>query len=265
MRHPAALLLAVLVCLPLVAQEAPADLGLRLREAVGAYQKLVEELDLNSVPGDVPDYPLVTDNLERLGRRLEPLSRRAGQLDALTPEQRESLARELDLFLADLQQLRCQSVPLRAWSFWNDHGFKKPHWGLAFSRSAEPLARPLRQFDAEVDNEIELTAKPGETVSLQVIAVPLSRDLKGLKGSVNIFRAKSGALPGQAVSLRAVQYDNVQDDTPDVPADLSQAFLLTIAVPDTQSPGDYRGKITLSPKNSRPLELKLTITVQPGE
>jgi hypothetical protein len=256
------LLLAFVPAL-LAAQPDPAALAQRFRADLDAYDKLVDELDLHRLPGDLLNYPLVSENLQRLGNRLESLSRLALELDRTPNADWTRLAEALQLFENDLHQLRCQSLPLRVWGYVDGHGRKQPEWGLAVNRSAEPLPRAKGTFDGEATGTLELTLKPGASCAVQIIVVPLTKDLRRVRAEVGDLKGPGGKLRAAQMTLRAVDYEGQpHSDRPDVPQDLSQAFMLTIAAPGDLKAGEYRGTVRVTPEGMKGLGLELRVTVE---
>ncbi|MEN6545841.1 MAG: glycoside hydrolase domain-containing protein [Armatimonadia bacterium] len=231
-----------------LAQEA-AGLPARLQGAVTGYEKLVAELDLNRLPGDRPDYPLVTENLGRLGERLEALSRQGMRLGEMNEAEKVGLEAAVGLFEADLGQLRQQSLGLRVWSFWSQHGYKKPEWGLAVGEAAE------------AGNELKLAAKAGERVEGRFVVVPVGKDLQAVQVTAGELWGKAGKIAKEAVTIAAVD----GGDTPghvDVARDMTQGYVVAVAVPEGLKAGEYRGKITVRPEKTKALVLEVVLTVQ---
>ena len=256
----------------LAAQPDPPALAARLRQDIDAYEKLVEELDLNRLPGDLLNYPLVSDNLQRLGSRLEGLSRLAVELDRTPNADWNRLAEALQLFENDLHQLRCQSLALRVWAYLDSHGRKEPEWGLAVDRTMAPLPRAKGTFDGEATGTLELTLRPGEpstgsgpvgTQAAQLIVVPLTRDLRRVRAEVGDLKGPEGKLLAGQMTLRPVDYEGQpHSERPDVPQDLSQAFILTIKAPADLKAGEYRGTVRVIPEGLKGLGVELRVKVE---
>ena len=271
--------LAALLPSALRAQDTPEQLGARLRQAIEGYEKLVKALDLGRVPVDAPDYRPVSDNTREFGERLEAASRLALQIEAMAQPDWPRLATALQLLENDLHQLRCQSLPLRVWAFLRKQGQKKPEWGLAVSRSPEPLPQARGACDGEAVETLEISLRPGEQQIAQVIVVPLTRDVRRVQGSVGKLKGSAGTLPAQGVSLLPVDYDRLThlqgteswwrqataEARPTVPTDVTQAFVLVVAAPADARPGAYSGRLRFAPEGLKARELPLKITIPAAE
>lgn len=255
--------LCCLVALLMLQGVAPAQdaaaLPSRLRAVVAGYEKLVDELDLNRLPGDRPDYPLVTENLERLGERLEALSRQGMRLGEMNEAEKVGLEAAVGLFEADLAQLRQQSLGLRVWSFWKQHGYKKPEWGLGIGEGAEVVA----------GNELRLAAKAERRAEGRFVVVPVAKDLVGVQVTAGELRGKGGKVPKEAVRVMAESAQGEQAaGTPghaervDVPRDATQAYVVGLELPEGLKAGEYRGTITVRPEKVKALVLEVVLTVQ---
>ena len=259
----------------LAAPDSPEQLGGRLREAVAGYARLIEALDLGSLSTDAPDYRLVSNNVQELGERLEALSRLALQTEAAAQPDWPRLADAVQLFENDLQQLRRQSLQLRVWAFLKRQGQKKPAWGLAVSRSADPLSPAQGAFDADAEETLELSLPPGGEQMVQVIVVSLQGDLRGVRGEAGELKGKAGKLPAGGVSLRPVDYARLDhllagdpwwrqatgDGAPDVAAGSSQVFVFVVTVPAETKAGEYRGRLRFVPEGVKARELPVVVTV----
>jgi len=268
-------LLIVLASL-LQAQPDPPALVQRLRHGIADYDKLVDELDLNRLPGDLLDYPLVSENLQRLGERLETLSHLAVELDRTPHADWTRLAEGVQLYENDLRQLRCQSLPLRVWGDADRRGRKQPDWGLAMDRTLKALPRVKGAFDAEATDTLELTLKPGDQQAAQIIVVPLTKDLRRVRAEVGDLKGPGGKLAAGQMTLRPVDYERLAkaekpgadwwtwatvEGRPDVPLDLTQAFILTVTAPADLKAGEYRGMVRFEPAGLKALGLELRVTV----
>lgn len=267
--------IAILLATCAVAQDGPTQLGARLRTVIGGYEQLVKELDLGRLPTDAPDYRPVSDNVQELGERLETTSRLALQTEAAAQPDWERLGDAVALLENDLRQLRCQSLPLRAWAREYGQGRKQPTWGLAVSHAPDPLPRAQRTFDAEVVETLKLTAAPGATAMAQIIVVPLAGDVRPVKATVGTLKGEEGKLPESAASLLPLDYarlDHLQGTdpwwrqatragAPDVPADQSQAFILVVTIPADAKPGDYAASVRLKADGMKAQELDVLVTV----
>ena len=268
------LMMALVPPAALLAQEPAGPPVTRLRAAVAAYERLVQELAPGSLPVDAPDYDLITDNLQALGERLENLSRLALKLEGRPEPEQAPLLTDLQLYEADLQQLRRQSLPLRVWSRQYRDGEKKPVWGLAVSHSQDLLPRAAGTFDAEVPEALELLLSPGEEKLVQIIVVPLAKDLRRVRGRLEGLRGPEGRLK-EHVILRPLDYDQAAEAndatpwwtraadgfTPDVPHNSSQAFILHLNVPADLPPGSYSGKLRFVASGADTVALEVQVRV----
>lgn len=268
--------LMITLALPaaLPAQEPAAQPVARLRAAVAAYERLVQELAPGSLPVDAPDYDLVTENLQALGERLENLSRLALKLEGSPEPERAPLLTDLQLYEADLLQLRRQSLPLRVWSRRYRDGEKKPAWGLAVSHFQASLPQAVETFDADVPEALELSMAPGEEKLVQIIVVPLTKDLRRVRARLEGLRGPEGRLK-ERVTLRPVDYERAAEAdeahpwwalaadgfAPDVPRNSSHAFILHLNVPPDLPTGGYAGKAKFDAAGAGALVLEVQVRV----
>jgi hypothetical protein len=166
-------------------------------------------------------------------------------------------------------------LPLRVWSFLKRQGQKEPAWGLAVSRSPEPLPQAQGAFDAEAEETLEVSLKPGEQQMVQVVVVPLDRDLRGVRGEIGGLKGKTGTLPAGGVSLLPVDYARLAQlqgedpwwqqatsaGAPDVAAGSSQAFVFVVTIPADAKAGEYRGRLRFAPEGVKARELEVRATV----
>ncbi|MHB8994795.1 MAG: hypothetical protein ACYC63_06075 [Armatimonadota bacterium] len=249
--------------------------AVQVRAAVEGYGRLVEELKLSHLPEDVNDYRGSTERLDDLGARLEGLSRLAAR-DGLTDEQWQELGQQATAFLTDLQYLRCQSLPLRVWAFFDSHDYRKPDWGLAVDKTLAPLPRLKGTFDAEATRQVELAGKPGETKHAQIILVPLSIELRSVSVSRPQLRGPSGTIRPEQIKCEAVDYERLPETAPavdewwrgrlllgkaTVPQDMTQAYILTVSIPPEAKPGLYRGEIAFKPENAKAIAAQVAVEV----
>jgi hypothetical protein len=283
------LLVSIVIC-PAGAQNAPHEqtvtmegpdiirpaVALQVRAAVQGYERLVGELKLSHLPENMNDYPASTERVDDLGAQLEGISRLAAR-DGLTEEQWQELGEQATAFLTDLQYLRCRSLPLRVWAYFDSHDDEKPQWGLAVDRTMAPLPRLKGTFDAEATQEIALTGKPGETTQAQIILVPLAIDLRAVSVSRPQLKGPAGTIRPDQIKCEPVAYERLPENAPPagdgwwrgrlllgkvtVPRDLTQAYILTVSIPPEAKPGLYRGEIVFKPGNTKALAAQLTVEV----
>ena len=254
----------------------------RVTALVHGYSALVAELQLDKAPGDKFDYPRVTELLDELGEKLEPVSRMAGRLETLTPEQWRELDKQSARLTTDLQVLRCLSLPLRVWGYLTNRG-DKPEWGLAVDHTLSPLPQPKGFVDATPAGEVVLQAQAGETAVAQVVVVPLTRDLGAITVTPRDLTSPTGTIKAEQVRCEPVNYERVPDTgsppgeqwwrgrllltKASVPRDLTQAYILTVAVPTQQPAGSYQGSVTFAPPKTkaRTMQIKIEITDKVSE
>lgn len=247
-----------------------------VRAAVRGYEGLLKELDLGRLPTTLPGYGAVTDQLDELGATLEAVTRLAGQ-PQLTEEQWRHLQERTAALTAALQVLRGQSLPLRVWAFWDAQGHGNPQWGLAVDYTLRPLPQPKGQADAEAKGEAVLKATPGGTCHAQIVLVPLGKDLHSILVTRKGLAGAAGTIGAGQLDCAPVNYARLPQEPPaageqwwrsrllltrpDVAGDLTQAFILTVAVPPDQKPGRYQGPLYFSPANARALALQVVVEV----
>ncbi|MGE5532052.1 MAG: glycoside hydrolase domain-containing protein, partial [Bacteroidota bacterium] len=248
----------------------------QVRAAVEGYAKLVDELKFDHLPDKTKDYQATNERLDDLGAQLEGLSRLA-QRDSLTDEQWQDLDKRTAIFLTALQYLRCQSLPLRVWAYFDSHDYRKPQWGLAVDKTMAPLTRLKGTFDATATQEIELAARPGETRHAQLVLVPLAADLRSVSLSRPQLKGSAGTIKPEQIRCEPVAYDRLPETPPavgdewwrgrlalgkvTVPRDMTQAYILTVSIPPEVKPGLYRGEITFKPEGVQALAAQLTVEV----
>ncbi len=156
---------------------------------------------------------------------------------------------------------------------------------VAYARHYLRLIFPTSVPDqAEIGRPLACFAAPGEREPL-ALAVRAWRDLKGLSVTCTPLTAEGGAaIGGERVSVRPVRYGKKQgqsrwgmfhSDVMEVPlylasreridlaADRSQAFWITVHVPDAAPPGRYRGTVSVSAHGLAPTRLPIEVEVLP--
>lgn len=248
----------------------------RVTALVRGYSTLVGELQLNQVPNDALDYYRVMALLNELGGELEAVSRMGGGLEALTPQQWRALDEQSARLSTDLQVLRCLSLPLRVWGYLASRD-DPPEWGLAVDYTLSPLHQHKGFVDATPAGEVVLQARAGETAAAQIVVVPLTRDLGEITVTRKDLTGPAGAIKLDQVRCEPIRYDRLPDQPPppgdqwwrgrvlltkaSVPRDLTQAYILTVAVPEKQPAGSYQGTLTLAPPKVKALTLRLKIEI----
>lgn len=266
------------VAVPADEPASPAALTARLRTAIKAYEALLKELDLNRLPGQMEGYPQVTEGLERLGGRLEPLSRVGVQAAEMSAEQWQAFEAAMAAWEADFRDLRRQALPLRLWVRLTALGIKRPGWGLAYEPTLRVLPRAKRLLEAEVGRALELSGAPGETVAGQLVVVPLTQDLTGLRAAAGNLGGPGGLLPAaqirvlDTIALPLPEGDEWDLSTlpanpqpPPPPLNLARdevgAYLVVITLPENLKPGLYQGALVVTPAQGGRLALTLKVTV----
>lgn len=250
----------------------------RVRAVVKGYTDVVKELDLSRIPGNIPDYPAISDRLDEMGAELEGLSRLAGR-ENLSEDDWRKLDEQSAKAEADLKYLRCQSLPLRVWAYGDANGREKPEWGLAVDKTLCPLTRYKGTFDATATDELSLQGAPGDEKFAQIIVVPLARDLREMAVSHKDLAGPAGQLAAAQVKVEPLDFTRMPETPPtepewwrgrllltkpSIPRDLTQAYLLSVKIPTGQKPGKYSGRIYFSPANSKATALKVTVEVTGG-
>lgn len=253
----------------------------RLQKAVSNYEKLLKELNLDHLPGQMAGYVEVTEGLERLGARLEPLSRMGGQLFASESGGAwQALGAAVAQWEADLAALRRQALPLRLWSHLTARGIKRPGWGVGLVAGAQVLARDRREVDAEVGDSLSLSGVAGERIAGQLVVVPLAEGLKGVQATAGKLKGPGGVIPSDQVRLvntgtlplpAGGEWDLIALSASSAPlspgaTDLgpeeAAAWLIIISQPPDLAPGLYQGSVAVGPAKIRPLNVMLTVEVE---
>lgn len=261
-----------------LAAAAPVDhahVAARVRAVVQGYADTVKELDLGRVPANIPDYPAVSARLDEMGAELEGLSRFAGRENLSEPDW-QKLDEQSAKAEADLKYLRCQSLPLRVWAYLDANDHEKPEWGLAVDRTMKPLPRIKGTFDASATDKLLLQGAAGEEKLAQIIAVPLSKDLREMATSHKELAGAAGRIPTEQIKIEPVDYARMPDTPPtepewwrgrllltkpSTPRDMTQAYILSVKIPAGQKPGKYSGRLYFAPANSTSMAIELTVEV----
>lgn len=259
--------LAGLLCgLAALAADAP-HVGLQLRAVVAQYEQLVTELNLNRLPGRLFNYPAVTEQLDRLGARLEPLSRAALRADQLSPTELSRLREEVATLGSDVAALRRQSLALRVWGYYHEReDVRRPHWGLATAPAGVVVSGERNDCEATAGGEVSLAAARGGTEAAQLVVVPLDRGLKDVRGVVAALRGPAGTLPAAALTCQPLGADGtpgvlLPPGSVEVAEGRVQALWLTVTVPRDQAPGQYRGLVKVRAAGLETLEAAVELTV----
>ncbi len=281
-----ALLLAVVLAAPLLADteatqpaDQPKTAIAALREAVREYGRLVKEINPDYLPGDMTDYPEATERLEKLGERLEVLSREATNVERQGGDwsQLRQKAAELQ---DDLMQLRCFSAPLRAYSHCIRAGIKRPRWAIAQVQASEFISPPVHDFPGIFSQKVALDAVPGQLLHCQLVAVPIDRDIERVEVKLpGRLSGPGGGLTGlgAACYLAATRSTPLEpeqrewetcpyrlrpcDEANRLQADLVQPCWLTMQIPEDAAAGVYAGRIRFTARDVHSLDLELRLTI----
>lgn len=161
-----------------------------------------------------------------------------------------------------------------------DPALEDPRGYVLFTRSCLDLTFPdTLPSAAAVASDLRLSAARGEYEPLS-FAVRATRDLGPCRVTVDDLRDGNKRLAKANIAIASVQLrrlrttfngklyvnvpaslDPVQPVT--VTASQTKQFWLTIHVPDSTAPGDYRGTVTFTPQNAAPVRLPLSVRVYP--
>ncbi len=281
-----AVLLAVVLCAPLLADteatasESPEAAAVAaLRQAVAEYVRLVKEINPDYLPGNMSDYPEATEVLEKLGERLELLSREAGRVEHQGGDWSQLRDKAVELY-EELLALRGFSAPLRAYSYCVRAGIKRPRWAVAQVEAGEFISPPVHAFRGIFSGQVALEAVPGQLLHCQLVAVPINRAIERIEVRL------PGRLSGSGGSLDDLQtacYLAATRSTPLEPeqrqwelcpyrlrpcdqanrlqADLVQPCWLTMQIPKEAAAGVYSGTIKFTAHQVHSLELGLRLTI----
>lgn len=270
-----AALAAVLAWPALAAPVNQGEVTARVRAVVSGYAQLVKELNLSQIPCNMPDYPAVSERLDELGTELEALSRLAGR-DNPTEEEWRTLDQRSTQAEADLKCLRCQSLPLRVWAYFDANGHEQPEWGFAVDKTLCLLPRVKGTCDASATGKLSLHGVPGGEQHAQVIVVPLAKDLREIQVTCKDLAGPAGQIPAAQIKVEPIDYTRLPEATStdpqwwrgrllltkaSVPRDMTQAYLLSVTIPAAQKPGKYSGRIYFAPANSQSMPIELTVEV----
>ncbi len=274
-----AALLAVLVALPASAATSAETALQALRSVSRRYGHLVREIDPDYLPGDMAGYAEATEQLEKLGTRLETLSRLA--IDIETNGGDWEQVREGSILLdGDITALKATSAPLRAYSYAIRSQIKRPRWAISQVRPAEFIAPPARAFAGSFTNTVKVEGQAGQEVYFQLVAVPilkpiddvkvkLPRKLKGSAGDVGEF-----SLECFFAITRSAPLEEADRQFPLCPYRLRPASERTgidgdqvlpcwfrLLIPAAAQPGTYAGSMEFQGYKVPDMPLKLELTV----
>lgn len=283
----AACWLIAAVSLPTAADQPPADVQAStvasLRAAMYEYQRLIAQISPDHLPGQMAGYPEATEGLERLGERLELLSRRAVTLDR-QPGDWAPLAADIAAFRDDLGQLRRTATPLRAYSHSIRAGVKRPRWAVSQVPTDDFVTPPVTEFHGNFTRNVSMAAAPGHESSLQLVVVPIQYDIEqawvrlpdSLRGPGGVLAPLD--LTCYLAATRSTPLEPEQRDSPDCPyrlrqltqpvrltADLVQPLWIVVQAPPDTRPGSYTGTLLLTGRGVHSLELGFRVTIVEGK
>ena len=277
--HALTFVLALLHALPAVpstGSEAALD---ALRAVSRRYGALVREIDPDHIPGSMEGYAEATEMLERLGNRLEGLSRLAVSIDAKGGDWGQVLE-GVTLLDGDITALKASSAPLRVYSFSIRSGIKHPRWAIAQVRAAEFVAPPARAFTGSFTRTVKVEGQPGQEVYFQLVAVPALKKVPGV--SVKLpgrLRGPAGDIGGLEIEdffaiSRSTPLDEDERDFPlcpyrlrpawkgaDIPGDQVLPCWFRMVIPAAAQPGTYSGSMKFEGHKVPAIPITLQLTV----
>ncbi|MBM3500555.1 MAG: DUF4091 domain-containing protein, partial [Armatimonadetes bacterium] len=151
------------------------------------------------------------------------------------------------------------------------------------AESSMARIRPDRPYAGEPARELGLRLAANEYESVQLVVAPIEGDLEDVSVHVEATQTPgrdAGKLLTEGVSVRRIGAVRVSEPSarsgaepglypdpllPNEPVSVSRdstaAWLLTLHAPPGQAPGEYRGRVVVSPGNAPPVELPLRVTV----
>lgn len=273
------LALLVALALPPAVADEQADAVQALQAALQEYRGLIAQISPDYLPGRMAGYPQTVEQLEKLGETLELLSRRAVALDRDGGDW-AGLAADISVLRDDLVKLRRNSTVLRAYSHCIRAGIKRPRWAVAQVPSDSFVIPEVEQFDGNFSRYVRLQAIPGELLSFQLVAVPISDDIEQVE--VRLPTRLRGSGGGFGISdmtcyLAATRSSPIALDErefPDcpyrlrpismpvrLPAELVQPFWFTLQVPEDAPAGQFAGPLVLSGRKVHSLDLEIRLTI----
>lgn len=206
-------------------------------------------------------------------REIESLLQHPKQV---TNEQWRGLAARFEKIRALIEEFRGQSLRLRVFSFWKGKGIPSPAWGAAVAGPMCKVFRDGHDYSAMVSETVALSAARGECESFQVVAIPLTGDIKGCSVTATDLQGP-GLIPASAISIRVVDYIKTGEpkyktrfvgEWPDpllplkpmdVPLSQVQPYWVTVKVPFDAQPGLYRGMVSVESGSACRISLELTV------
>lgn len=138
---------------------------------------------------------------------------------------------------------------------------------LLFSRHyLEPVSALGRPRPGEI-GPIRIFACPGEYEPATISVWAAEKALKGVQVETGDLSGEKGSIGSENLDVRVVR--RIKGLPPflekrrstDIPKGQTRTFWLTLHIPPETPPGFYRGRITISPRNSEPREVDLLVRV----
>lgn len=286
-RSLAIALLVVLCVLPAAAETSAgtnAETALQaLRSVSRRYGALVREIDPDYLPGDMAGYAEATETLEKLGTRLETLSRLAIDIETNGGDW-EQVREGSELLDGDITALKALSAPLRAYSYAIRSRIKRPRWAVSQVKPAEFIAPPARAFAGSFTNTVRVEGQAGQEVYFQLVAVPILKPidvvevklpgkLKGTAGGVGEFALECFfAIPRSAPLEEADRQFPLCpyrlrpcSERTGIDGDQVLPCWFRMLIPETAQPGAYTGAMEFQGYKVPDIPLKLELTVVGGQ
>jgi hypothetical protein len=253
-----------------------------LRAVSGRYSALVHEIDPDYLSGDMAGYAEATEELEKLGGRLEALSRLAVKTEADNGDW-QKVVDDAGVLDTDITALKATSAPLRAYSFAIRSRIKHPRWAIAQVKPAEFIAPPARAFAYSFTNTVKLEGQAGQEINFQLVAVPILKSIDGVSMDLpGKLKGRAGelselALSGYFAITRSVPVEDDQREFPlcpyrlrpiekgaDIEGDLVLPCWFRMIIPDDAAPGVYMGSMEFEAHKVPDMELRMHLTVVDG-
>ena len=271
--------LAACIALPALAETSSETALQALRSVSRRYGHLVREIDPDYLPGDMAGYAEATETLEKLGTRLETLSRLAIDLETNGGDW-EQVREGSALLDADITALKALSAPLRAYSYAIRSQIKRPRWAISQVKPAEFIAPPARAFAGSFTNTVKVQGQAGQEVYFQLVAVPilkpiddveikLPRKLKGPAGDVGEFSLECFFAITRSAPLEEADRQfplcpyrlRPSSERADIDGDQVLPCWFRLLIPEAAQPGAYTGSMEFQGYKVPDMPLKLELTV----
>lgn len=271
----------------LAAAEAPSlsEIVTELRTCSKQYQALIEVINPRYVPGKLQGYDAATHRLEKLGAKLESLSRKALQAQDGDPETLEALISEIRQYRQSLQDFRAFTTPLRAYSYLSQNDVNRPRWAFAQVEADRFIEPDIYAYDGDFIEQVTLSGKPGSHVRFQLIAIPAGHDIHSPRVHLpEVLTNEEAAIEhplitcGQAAT-RSSPVPVEDREHPDCPyrlhecnpghtiqKDRVQPYWFTLKIPADAVPGVYSDELKFTARKVHDVTLTLRLEIpQPAE